>query len=254
MRLILIILIALMLPVAAPGRTVSLNSEVIVPLPDGWVLGENESDYPYQLIMPGLEADVLIYKSFLDSDEVLGDRDQLKQSVDIMIDEVILSMPETKLLTSTGFYEEYRIGFVIEFSSIDAASHNDLRHRLCGIIYLLPDGRQAMFTIWGKTPAVSYHEIVADLEMIQSGFQYTEPYAPQAFVSSDYSRPFTPLALVLVLVLSVLLYLRFKQRQKKQLVQQQPQEQWKCSCGQHNHLADTQCLLCGAGRFTEKVR
>ena len=132
-------------------------------------------------------------------------------SVDLVIEEAIESLPDGQLHTSTGFYDEYRAGFVLEFGSTDSASGTLIEHRLKGTIYRHPDGHQILFTIWGKCAQADYADLREAITFVQDEFVYRGEHEAEVFGTRSMS--YWPIILVAVAFLGLML-LRPRKRQK----------------------------------------
>ena len=121
-----------------------------------------------------------------------------------MIDEVILTLPDAKLLTSSGFDHGNRAGFILEFTSTDTTVHLPLRHRFEGVLYRVPDGRQYLFTLWAKAPAESFPLADSSIRVLQSSFEYNGPHEATVFGSN--LNPYVILAVLVLLAIGLIYY------------------------------------------------
>jgi len=178
--------IALLTAVATANDFVKLADEIQIPLPEGWRLGSDTSGYPFQLVHSDPGAEFFIHRTEISPDESLHSEQELKESVGYVVEDLILKLPEARLLTSSGYYEKYRTGFVIDFLSKDNTGEGELRHRFKGVIYRLPDGQQLMFTLWAKAAANQYEEVANSIQLIQSEFAFTGPYMDEVLAPKQF--------------------------------------------------------------------
>lgn len=194
----LIATILALTPVATAGQFVRIAGEVELPLPDNWRLTTDTAVLPAQLVCDNDPAEILVFQSEIADDDLITDQSQLKKSVDLVIKEVISTLPEGQLRVSTGFYEGTRAGFVLEFASMDSASGLPLEHTLKGIIYRISPNRQRLYTVWGKATAAVFPQVKESIRLVQDGFAYRGAQEPEVFVASSISYWWlVPLALAI---------------------------------------------------------
>ena len=179
--------IALLAATVTADDFIRLADEIQIPLPEGWELGPDTGKYPFQLVHRDPGAELLIHRTEISQDESLHSEQELKESVEFVIEDLILKLPEARLLTSSGYYENYRTGFVLDFLSKDHTGDGELRHRFIGVIYRHPDGPQLMFTLWAKAAASQYDEVANSIQFIQSEFAYTGPYMDEVLAPKQFS-------------------------------------------------------------------
>lgn len=179
--------IALLAASATANDFVKLADEIQIPLPEGWQLGKDTSGYPFQLVHSDPGAELLIHRTEISPDESLHSEQELKESVEYVVEDLILNLTEARLLTSSGYYENYRTGFVIDFLSKDNTGEGELRHRFKGVIYRHQDGHQLMFTLWAKAAANHYEEVAGSIQLIQSEFVFTGPYMDEVLAPEQFS-------------------------------------------------------------------
>jgi len=204
-------LLLLLLPAATTAQFVTIADEVDLPFPQDWYLATDTADFPAQLVYQNGLAEILIFRSVLATDDIITNQDELRGSVDQVIEEAIVSLPDGQLHTSTGFYDGYRTGFVLEFGSIDSASGIPLEHRLKGVIYRHPDGHQLLFTIWGKCAQTDYANLRETITFVQDEFVYRGEHDAEVFGPQPMS--YWPVILVIVALLGLVL-LRPRRRKK----------------------------------------
>ena len=229
------------------GGFINLAGEIRLPSLNSWHLGNDTLDYPFQLVRLEPPAELLIFKSIIAPVDAVLSNDELKRSVEKVVDDVILGLPEASLLTSTGYFETYRTSFVIEFISTDSISHVPLYHRLNAILYRHPDGQQLLFTLWAKTDTKDYPTVADELKLIQSGFIYTGPQEASVFLTNR--RPYW-YGVGLLIIIAGLLY-AFRQRtraSKTRLSISSGTNFWRCDCGQLNRSEHKSCGQCGEPR------
>ena len=237
------------LPVLGEDANLRLTQDVQTVLPDGWLLGSENPDFPFQLVYSGDGAEILFFESVFDADALINNEEELRVSVDRVVAEVIETLPDGKLLTSTGFYETYRAGFVLEFTSVDTLAEAELRHRLMGIVYRLPDDTQLMFTIWGKSNIEQYGALASDIKMVQERFVYSGPQESHVF-GQPFMRPSYLLLLMGILILGLLFFMRKRKDNRRGSVETSPDHFWHCSCGRVNHVGNDTCRRCGRKQET----
>jgi hypothetical protein len=189
MSLVLLLLATLLAlaPCATAGQFVRIAGEIEVPLPDNWCLTTDTAVLPVQLVCDDYPAEILVFQSEIADDDLITDQSQLKKSVDLVIDEVISTLPEGQLRVSTGFYEGARAGFVLEFASRDSLSGLPLEHSIKGIIYRISPDRQRLYTVWGKATAAAFPQVKETIRLVQDGFVYRGAQEPEVFGARSIS-------------------------------------------------------------------
>ncbi len=247
--LALLLLVTLAIPVWAT-TSVRFAGEVALPAPVGWVVLGDSSTYPGQLVNHQHAAKQLVFKSTISMDETIDDPSELKPSVDGIVDDVILGLPNARILTNTGYNETDRIRFVIEFTSDDSATSATLYHRLTGVIYRHPDGHQLLFTLWGKSQLQVSSLVADDMRIMQEGFTYTGPAVADVFAKPPDRRMWG--VVVLVGVILLLFYL-LKRRVRSGRAGASSPRSWRCSCGHTNRSDEHTCARCGTTSKAERV-
>lgn len=224
------------------NKFITLAEEIKIPLPEGWTVLDSTAGYPYTLINPQKALELLIFKSVLDADQVITNKKELKGSVDKVVEDIILTLPEGKLLTNTGRFMENHVSFTLEFSSVDTVNMGEIYHRLEGVIYQHPNGHQLLFTLWAKTIDQFKQSLSEEASIIQDGFIYYGPSEPEIF--TDKSFDWNILILLGVVILMVLIFVRKKQQLDK-VKFSEDSNFWRCECGRQNHKSHATCHRCG---------
>lgn len=243
--------VALLCLPAYGGGFVQLADDARIPLADGWYLAVDSGAYPFQLINTEATAELLIFSSVISGDESIRNEQQLKASVDLVIQDVIMTLPEVKLLSSTGYNDENRVGFALDFISYDEDREVNVLHRLKAVLYQRPDGDQLLFSLWGKAAVTAGPTAINEIRFMQEGFAYRGDYELQIFSSATgydwYLIGF--LFAMLIVMLFVL-----KRRQRKVLPAFSEEANfWRCSCGRLNHNDSPKCRRCGRERMGQPV-
>lgn len=191
-------------------QLVDLCGEIILPVPTGWSLAGEDCDYPLAVVNETWSAELLIFRTEIAPDAAISNVGELKAAVNGVIDEVIMTLPDARLISSTGYHDTSRARFELEYMSVDTAAQITLCHRLLGIIYRHPDGYQLLFTLWAKSPLDVYTPISSEIRCMQNGFTYAGPAEEDVFsTGSSESWKYGCLALLAV---ALLLYRRRKKR------------------------------------------
>jgi hypothetical protein len=164
------------------------------------------------------------------------------------VDDIVDSLPASRLYTSTGFYDDYRAGFVLEFESLDTLSGLPVRHRLAGIIYRLPDESQLLFTVWGKASETLYPSVKESMAWIQEGLAYRGAYQPQVFAQVGIA--WWPFVLIAVAIAG-LIFVHLRRRRRAVEEYRVRVNFWTCECGRLNHNEHETCRRCGRARPIE---
>jgi hypothetical protein len=217
------------------------------PIPRDWTIIGDPSAYPIRLAHGSGNAEVTIFRSDLPADEVISTSKELRESVQKVIDSVILTLPKAKLLSNTGFKDSIRTGFALDFFTEDPSDQTQLRHRLIGWLYRIPDGSQVLFTIWGKSPTGSYPEYEQSIMEIQQSFSYIGPRSQEPLASKTNMWSY-PLLLTAIGAIIFLFYRTIKIRSRKISSQS---EFWTCNCGIVNSPSSSSCSKCG--RLNERI-
>lgn len=242
MKKIILLLFFLITTSVSANKFITLAEEIKVPVPQGWVVMDSTGGYPYTLVNPDQALELLIFKSILESDQIITNKNDLKASVDKVVEDIILTLPEGKLLTNTGYFKENHVSFTLEFSSVDTVDLSEIYHRLEGVIYQHPDGHQLLFSLWGKTIGENKNALNEEVSIIQDGFSYFGPSEPEIFV--DNSFDWNILILLGVVILMVLIFVRKKQQLDK-VKFSEDSNFWRCECGRQNHKSHPTCHRCG---------
>lgn len=221
-------------------------------VPAGWEVTGEASAYPFQVTYAGGGAELQIFRTDLQAGQSINTADELKKSVQRVVDSVILGLPNAKLITNTGYDEGTRIGFALEFISADPSTHSPLRHRLFGWLYRHPDGHQILFTLWGKGLVQSYTQQEDGIKQMQATFEYTGPQESTAMATG--SRRYVIPLLVIVLLAVASLYYRSARMRANQKPLTSLRSWWSCSCGCRNVDGIGVCKQCGQPRPAATVR
>lgn len=246
-----VLLVLVLTSVSYSAELLHIGKDVQLPLPDHWLPGSDTLALPAQLVHDEYPAEVLVFRSEIAEDAVITDETTLRAAVDLVIEDVIMALPEAKLLTSTGFYDGHRAGFVLEFTSVDSIGGRSLRHRLKGFIYRHPDHHQMLFTVWGKSTVDDYPELEESLVFIQDGFEYRGEYTASVFGSPP--RTYWPLFAVALGVIVLFYYMRSRKNKSDPMPLPAESRFWHCSCGRANHEEHEKCRRCGRPRVGNSV-
>ncbi|MBU0984191.1 MAG: hypothetical protein KKA42_10000 [candidate division Zixibacteria bacterium] len=239
----------LLLPVIAAQASefVQLAGEVRIPVPDQWILGTDTVNYPFQLVYVNDGAEILVFRNDIEEAERVTDEIALRETVDNIISDIVTSVPDARLLTSTGFNDGFRVGFIVEFRSTDSTSGAALRQRMRGILYLHPDGHQILFTVWSKTTRELYPAVEAAIGMVEDEFTYLGPHEASAFGSNR--SYYWPLATAVLLVIGSVLFFRARRRHGGLPDLPEDSHFWRCGCGRLNHESKPTCRRCGRDKL-----
>ena len=185
------------------GEFARLGPDAEVPLPPGWMLLSDSTGFPAQMVYQNDSAEILFFRSRISGKDMITNESELRTSVDLVVDEVIYSLPEGQLLTTTGFYDGFRTGFTLEFLSVDSISGIPLEHSLRGIIYRHADDYQTLFTVWGKAARSGYADVKTAITTVQEGFAYRGDFEDEVFEPTPMS--YWPLVLVVMAIIGVML-------------------------------------------------
>jgi hypothetical protein len=194
------------------GHCVSIGHDLFVQLPPGWAVISDTLALPVHLACDLTSTQMSVFRSEFSGSDRMGSQDELKKSVQKVVDEVILTLPDAKLLTSSGFDQQYRAGFVLEFTSTDTAAGLPLRHRFEGLLYRLPDDRQALFTLWAKAPVEYFALADSTIRAIQTSFEYRGPQEAAVFGSN--LNPYVILAALVLIAIALIYYGRSRRYAK----------------------------------------
>ena len=199
------ILVLLFSTGAAADELIRPDDQVLLPLPGGWLAGGDTAGFPIELVNEDLTAEFQVFRNELSKEDAIANGSQLQRAVDDIISDVIMDLPDAQLLTNTGFQEDNRVWFVLEFISGDSLTLPMVSHRLAGVLYGLPNDDQLLFTLWGKASADAPAGVQSDFRIMQDGFRYTGPSADYPFSRPNRLRWYLTGSLALVLVLIVAL-------------------------------------------------
>jgi hypothetical protein len=198
-----LLLLLLLSAAAEANEFVRVGGDIELPVPANWRLASDTADLPAQLVFYNDSAEILIFQSEIGKADMIADQEELRKSVDLVIDEVINTLPDGQLRVSSGFYEGFRTGFNLEFASRDSLTGVPLEHTIKGIIYRADDDRQLLFTVWGKAAAVVYPQVKDAIKLVQDGFAYRGEFEREVFATRSMS--YWPLVLILLAILGLIL-------------------------------------------------
>lgn len=233
----------ILIPVLSFADPVRLGGEVEIPVAEGWEILGDSSSYPFLLMSGDKQSELLIFKSNISSDGSIDNQASLKASVDRVIDSVILTLPDAKLLTSSGYTAGDNVRFVLEFTSQDDAENAMMRHRMMGVLYRTADGNQDLFTLWGRAAFADYPNYEEALVSMQRDFRSLGEHTNDVFIAAGQNRMMTVgIPIVLVIALVGLLHIRQRQKTAKPKAQSAV---WVCGCGTENEPREPFCRFCG---------
>lgn len=211
-------------------------------VPAGWFLSNEGDEYPFQIVNDELSAELLIFKSTIDEDESITTEEELKLSVDKVIKDVILTLPQAQLLTNTGVLERKRVWFALDFTSFDEERGIELTHRLKGVMYRHPDGHQILFSLWGKAASNAPPEFMDQLRFMQEEFAYFGDSETEFFAQE---RATEWIAIGVLMIMLVVMIIILRRRRAQQINFSQSENIWRCECGRLNHNDHQTCRRCG---------
>lgn len=228
---------------AKASDIIDLAGEIRIPLPENWQVTGDSGQFPFQIINLEQSAELLIYKSLIAKDEKVKHNNELKSSVDFIVKDIIMSMPEAKLLSSTGEIDDNRAIFSLEFISTDTTTTGKIFHRLNGFLYGHPNGDQILFTLWGKAGAANKAILHNEILFMQENFSYYGE-ADKSPMTSEENIDWKSYLLILIIIVMILFI--FKRYKTSNTVQfSKDSHFWRCSCGRQNHNSHDSCKRCG---------
>ena len=176
-------LIVLAVPLAVESRLVLLD-DAVLPLPTGWSIVDSIAGYPYLIVSGDNAAELTLHRSIISGDDMITNEIDFRASVDSVVASVVMDLPESRMVSSTGLKDGPWASFSLEFESWDDDALSDLHHRLTGVLYFHPDGYQLLFTLWARAIPVVWSIYSDDLLLMQEGFIYRGPAGDDAFGAS----------------------------------------------------------------------
>jgi hypothetical protein len=219
-------------------------TDLALDIPAGWSMVGDSSAFPIQVVHENGDAEFLIFRTDLARDESVSGREELKLSVQRIIDSVIMPLPQAQLITSTGYDETERAQFALEFRSGTAGDRLRLQHRLVGYLYRAEDNHQILFTLWGRGLASSFAERHDAIVAMQNSFGFVGPH--EAVVFAQGMRKWVLVALMLVAAIGIGLYTRKLSSSANK--RREIGVRWRCECGHRNIPTLFQCSACGKPR------
>ncbi|UCG63025.1 MAG: hypothetical protein JSV52_07020 [Candidatus Zixiibacteriota bacterium] len=236
---------------ASASGFVELGREAKIPLADRWVIVDDTGGFPYRLSRTDQSAELSIFKSIIAADEKIKNEQELKLSVDKVIEDVILGLPEANLLANTGYFDKNRVWFDLDFESWDPERELQIRHRLKGVLYQHPDGHQLLFSLWGKAIEGAPASALYEMRLMQDEFAYTGDVESEVFGSS-FPYDWYLIGFLFALLVVMLFILKKRQRQEK-IAFSDEANFWRCDCGRLNHVEFDTCRRCGRPQPVEEV-
>ena len=219
-------------------------SNLVLDIPPGWSVVGDSSAFPVQIVHENGDAEFLVFRTDLARDESVSGREELKLSVQRIIDSVIMPLPQAQLISSTGYDETERAQFALEFRSGTPGDRLRLQHRLVGYLYRAEDNHQILFTLWGRGLATSFADRHDAIVAMQNSFKFVGPH--EAVVFAKGMRKWVLVAVVLLAAIGIGLYTR----KLSSSADRKPElgERWKCVCGHRNISSLPTCPVCGKPR------
>ncbi len=200
-----LVLAAILSCLPASAAALVIGDLVEIEIPEGWDVYDSLA-LPIHLVALDEHAELLIYLSELPPDDGVHDVETFEYAVSGVIDDVILSLPESYLLSSTGTDEGDHARFVLDFVSSDSTSSRPLRHRLVGLVYTVANGSQLLITLWARGDRNVYDLWKSDAAQIQDNARFVGDH--RASVWSAQNDLVRWLAILLLAVVGLLLLFR----------------------------------------------
>lgn len=231
------------------SEIVELADEIRIPVPDNWQVNDDNGTYPFQVINEELSAELLIFKSIIDEESKITNKEELKKSVDRIIKDIVETLPDGQHYTNTGNFEENRVSFTIEFISTDTLTNAAVFHRLKGILYNHPDGHQILFTLWGKATKEAKEILREKVLFLQNNFSYFGVSDEMVLTESE-EIDWQIFLLVALIFIAIIFFFRKIPRTSK-IPFSKDSHFWRCECGRQNHNNHDTCHRCGRERNNE---
>ena len=245
-RLFLTALIAVAMTGSISAESRTFFGEISLSIPPDWSLTGDSTVYPIQFVHQDGDAEFLIFRTALAKDEAVSSRAALKGAVQRIVDSVIMGLPQAKLVSNTGYDEKERVQFALEFISSSAGDNLPIRHRLTGYLYRALDGRQILFTLWGRGLLAHFQDKLPQILNMQNSFEFTGPHDPTVFGTSP--RKWFMVILLCLIVVAIAAYSH--SRRRAVLEQVESEHPWTCACGSRNSGQVGLCRSCGKPRRT----
>lgn len=252
-RIPLILLLVAAAATLVDARPVRPAEDIVLQLPMGWMVTDTP-DYPIRIVNSPPSAEILIFRSEISPDELVRSPEDLRLSVDAVIEEIILPLPEAKMLTNTGTFDTRSTGFILEFTSLDTELNMTLHHRFNGRIFSHPDGHQLLYTLWARGTADEWPFIEQTFIEMQESFDYVGPQQDSVFGSSNWSWQPIYYAGAIIVVLFLIMMVTKRQAKLNKVAFSDDPNVWRCDCGRLNHTDVMRCRRCGRDRAFERTR
>lgn len=164
------------------ANPINVDSEFSIITNDSWAVDDDHTEYPYRIVQIENKGEMLIFKSIIDQSDEITDNDDFKKAVQEVIDDIILTMPDARIMTNSGSSQDDHLNFVLEFDSYDTLTNHTIIHRVKSYIYRHPEGFQVLFSLWGRVISGSEDETMVDIKTFQDQFEYLGP-------ATDYFYP-----------------------------------------------------------------
>ncbi len=250
-RIICLISVVLVVAPAVLAARLPLGTDVSLPLISGWQIEENDTTFPYHLYNEQRTAEMIVFESVLERDEMVEDTTGFRETVDQVIRTIFYDLPDILILSNTGYYYDSLAKFEVEFQSRSDEIQGKLHHRFAGILIRRNDNRQVLYSLWGKASQEAAVNDLLDIKMMQDSFAYNGQLAEHVFVTERNELWYYFLPLVAIFLL--LIVIRRKQSNLARVRFSQDDRVWRCSCGRLNHDRQTACRRCGQPRPTVEI-
>ena len=220
-----------------------LGEQTSVPLVSGWQVEEGANEFPYHLYNEQRTAELLVFESVLENEEMVSDTAGFRETVDEVIQTIFYDLPDILILSNTGYYYDSLARFAVEFQSSSDEVEGRLYHRFEGILLRRLDDRQVLYALWGKASQEAAPNDLLDIKLMQDSFAYYGDRAPYVFAGETKQMWYYFMPLIAIFLL--LMFIRRKQASLARVKFSRNERVWRCTCGRLNHEPQTTCRRCG---------
>jgi len=177
-------------------------------LPD-WSIDSSKNDFPYQILHKSKRADLNIFMSLLEPNERIHNNKEFKLAVEGVIDDILLTLPNTRLLINNGFFEEDHLSFELDFiSSDDTTGDLTINHSIKSFIFRLPDDYQVMYTLWVRTYGSDNELFSEEIQFYKDNFTFIGNAELKFYPESGFYKWINLLIAVIILIAGIYIIIR----------------------------------------------
>lgn len=194
-----------------------VKDNFILPILPNWSIDSSIADFPYRIFHESEKAELNIFMSLLEPNERIHNNKEFKAAVEGVIDDILLTLPDTRLMINSGFFEEDHLSFELQFISPDTNNDLPINHSIKSFIFRLPDDYQVMYTLWGQTHGLENDLLSEEIKFYQDNFTFTGDAESRFYPKNEFYKWIT--LFIAVIIFFVGIYLVIRKNNSKTVIQ-----------------------------------